>query len=179
MIGATMGILGIILTMFPAATHELEFTNLVNKRYKNYHFKEIIEKNGYKFFDYILRQGPCTTRNAIAILKHLGYPVEIHEKSYDGGSRKVFDKNKIGCYIDFMGGLDKMEIWDILDENGNKTGRTIIRGEKLEVDEYHLVVHIWIINSNGEILIQKRPEHLEFAPEYGQQREGLCSPRRR
>ncbi len=57
-----------------------------------------------------------------------------------------------------------MEIWDILDENGNITGRTIIRGEELAKDEYHLVVHIWIINSSGEILIQKRPEHLEFAP---------------
>lgn len=57
-----------------------------------------------------------------------------------------------------------MEIWDILDENGNKTGRTIVRGEKLKADEYHLVVHIWIININGEILIQKRPKHLEFAP---------------
>lgn len=57
-----------------------------------------------------------------------------------------------------------MEIWDILDENGNTTGRTIIRGEKLKAEEYHLVVHIWIINSKGEILIQKRPEHLKFAP---------------
>ncbi len=57
-----------------------------------------------------------------------------------------------------------MEIWDILDENGNKTGKTIIRGEQLKVGQYHLVVHIWIINHRGEILIQKRPEHLEFAP---------------
>jgi isopentenyldiphosphate isomerase len=57
-----------------------------------------------------------------------------------------------------------MEIWDILDENGNLTGRTIIRGEEIKKDEYHLVVHIWIINSNGDILIQKRPNHLEFAP---------------
>ncbi len=57
-----------------------------------------------------------------------------------------------------------MEIWDILDEDGNITGRTIIRGEKLKKDEYQLVVHIWIINSNGDILIQKRPKHLDFAP---------------
>lgn len=63
-----------------AATHDLELTNLVNKKYNNYHFKETIEKNDIKF-DYILREGPCTTRNAIAILKHLGYPVEIYEKA--------------------------------------------------------------------------------------------------
>jgi len=57
-----------------------------------------------------------------------------------------------------------MEIWDILDENRKLTGKTINRGEQLKDGEFHLVVHIWIINSNGEILIQKRPEHLEFAP---------------
>lgn len=63
-----------------AATHDLELTNLVSERYNNYHFRETIEENDIKF-DYILREGPCTTRNAIAILKHLGYPVEIYEKS--------------------------------------------------------------------------------------------------
>ncbi len=57
-----------------------------------------------------------------------------------------------------------MELWDILDEDGNATGRTIMRGNELKEDEYHLVVHIWIINNKGEILIQKRSEHLEFAP---------------
>lgn len=57
-----------------------------------------------------------------------------------------------------------METWDILDENGSITGRTILRGKDLKVGEYHLVVHIWIINSKGEVLIQRRPEHLEFAP---------------
>lgn len=69
-----------------AATHDLELTNLVNERYNNYHFKEIIEKNDIRF-DYILREGPCTTRNAIAILKHLGYPAEIYEKAMAGAER--------------------------------------------------------------------------------------------
>lgn len=32
-------------------------------------------------FDYILRKGPCTTRNAIAILRYLGYPIEIQEEA--------------------------------------------------------------------------------------------------
>lgn len=57
-----------------------------------------------------------------------------------------------------------METWDILDENGNMTGKTITRGENLRKGEYHLVVHIWIINGKGEILIQKRPKNLIFAP---------------
>jgi hypothetical protein len=37
-----------------------------------------------------------------------------------------------------------MEIWDILDINGNKTGKTKIRGHKLNKSEYHLVIHVWI-----------------------------------
>jgi isopentenyldiphosphate isomerase len=49
-----------------------------------------------------------------------------------------------------------MELWDILDGNGNKTGKTIERGEPMGQDEYHLLVHVWIKNSNGEFLITKR-----------------------
>lgn len=47
-----------------------------------------------------------------------------------------------------------MELWDIYNENREKTGRTIVRGQKLGENEYHLVVHMWIINSNGQFLIQ-------------------------
>lgn len=57
-----------------------------------------------------------------------------------------------------------MEIWDILDEDGNKTENTIKRGEELKNDQYHLVVHIWIINDSNQFLIQKRAEHLELEP---------------
>lgn len=49
-----------------------------------------------------------------------------------------------------------MEIWDILDENGNKTGKTMVKGEKVPKGFYHLGADIWIINSKNKILIQKR-----------------------
>jgi isopentenyldiphosphate isomerase len=57
-----------------------------------------------------------------------------------------------------------MELWDILDAEGNKTGRTIVRGEQLQEGECHLVVHIWIVNDKGEFLIQKRADHLKLMP---------------
>jgi len=57
-----------------------------------------------------------------------------------------------------------MELWDILDENGNLTGRTIERGQPLKDGEYHLVVHIWIRNSKGEYLIQKRSGKVSLWP---------------
>ena len=58
-----------------------------------------------------------------------------------------------------------LEHWDILDRYGNKTGRTIIRGKKgLSKGEYHLVVHIWVINSKGEFLIQRRSDTKPLMP---------------
>ena len=58
-----------------------------------------------------------------------------------------------------------MEIWDILDKNGRRTGKTIIRGTRgLGKGEYHLVVHIWIVNDRGEFLIQKRSDKRPLMP---------------
>lgn len=54
-----------------------------------------------------------------------------------------------------------MELWDIYDKNRNKTGKTIKRGERLQKGEYHLIVHIWIKNSNNEFLIQQRSEKVK------------------
>lgn len=48
------------------------------------------------------------------------------------------------------------EIWDVLDEHGNKTGRYAERGRKMAAGDYHLVVHVWKHNSRGEWLIDKR-----------------------
>ena len=47
------------------------------------------------------------------------------------------------------------EIWELLDENGNKVGKAVPRKDMPE-GFYHLGADVWIINSNNEILIQKR-----------------------
>ena len=58
-----------------------------------------------------------------------------------------------------------MEIWDILDKNGRRTGKTVVRGKRgLGKGEYHLVVHIWIVNDRGEFLIQKRSDKRPLMP---------------
>ena len=49
-----------------------------------------------------------------------------------------------------------MEIWDLLDEDGKKTGKTITKGETIPKGFYHLGADVWIINSENKILIQKR-----------------------
>lgn len=58
-----------------------------------------------------------------------------------------------------------MEKWDILDPSGHNTGRTALRGKTmLGPDEYHLVVHIWIVSSDGNFLIQKRSPLKKLMP---------------
>lgn len=49
-----------------------------------------------------------------------------------------------------------MELWDIYDENRTLTGGTMVRGEPIRKGNYHLVVHVCVFNSKGEMLIQKR-----------------------
>ena len=49
-----------------------------------------------------------------------------------------------------------MEYFDIYDKNRNKTGKIIRRGERMNDDEYHLIVHVWLVNSDGKYLLQKR-----------------------
>lgn len=59
-----------------AATHDVELTKLLNQEYDNYHFEERIEGDDI-YFPYKLLKGPATTRNAIALLKMLGYDEQI------------------------------------------------------------------------------------------------------
>lgn len=59
-------------TLCFAATHDVELTRLLEKEYHNYHFEERIEENDISF-PYKLLAGPAVSRNAIALLKMLGY----------------------------------------------------------------------------------------------------------
>ena len=58
-----------------------------------------------------------------------------------------------------------MELWNILDENGNPTGVTLDKNDKRawEKGAYNQGVDAWIINSENKILIQKRaPQKVLF-----------------
>lgn len=58
-----------------------------------------------------------------------------------------------------------MEKWDILNSDGEPTGKTTVRGQcRLKPGEYHLVVHIWAVSSKGEFLIQRRSENKKLMP---------------
>ena len=49
-----------------------------------------------------------------------------------------------------------MELLDVLDENGNKTGEVEERDEVYRKGLWHRSSHIWIINDNNELLVQRR-----------------------
>lgn len=57
-----------------------------------------------------------------------------------------------------------MEYLDILDENGNKTGESKPRKEVHSKGYWHKGVHIWIINSKKELLVQRRSANKDVYP---------------
>ena len=49
-----------------------------------------------------------------------------------------------------------MEFWDLFDSERKPLGRTHVRGEAFGEGEYYVCAEVWIRNSKGEFLIQKR-----------------------
>jgi DNA mismatch repair ATPase MutS len=69
-----------------AATHDIELTFILEGSYRNVHFQETITDNGI-LFDYKLRDGRASSRNAIKLLQLMGYSAAIvaeAEKRADG-----------------------------------------------------------------------------------------------
>ncbi|WNF23575.1 bifunctional NUDIX hydrolase family protein/GNAT family N-acetyltransferase [Mesobacillus jeotgali] len=49
-----------------------------------------------------------------------------------------------------------MELWNIYDQYRHMTDRIHERGQEMKAGDYHLVVHVWIVNDDGQFLIQRR-----------------------
>ncbi len=56
------------------------------------------------------------------------------------------------------------EFFDILDEQGNKTGRTKARTDVHRDGDWHKAVHIWIVNDKDEVLLQRRSPNKDSYP---------------
>lgn len=63
-----------------AATHDIELTELLQGDFDNYHFEEDV-RDGDIFFNYRLKSGKATTRNAIKLLELMGYDRAVIEKA--------------------------------------------------------------------------------------------------
>lgn len=59
------------------ATHDKELTDLCSNSHNFYHFSEKVDDKKGLSFDYKIKEGTLKTRNAIKLLKYIGYPDEI------------------------------------------------------------------------------------------------------
>lgn len=71
-----------------AATHDIELTRLLDRRFSNYHFEEQVQEDDVSF-SYKLEPGRAETRNAIRLLGIMGYEKEIIESAEDMAERFV------------------------------------------------------------------------------------------
>lgn len=69
-----------------AATHDIELTLLLKDCFDNYHFEERMEDNDV-VFEYKLLDGPATTRNAIKLLRMLGYEDVVTDRAEQRAER--------------------------------------------------------------------------------------------
>ena len=56
------------------------------------------------------------------------------------------------------------ELIDILDENGNRTGRTCLKSEAHLKGLFHPTIHVWLYTSEGQVLFQKRAKDKDTFP---------------
>lgn len=68
------------------ATHDMELTKIITTGCDNYHFRESFKDNNV-IFDYKLRKGPSTTRNAIKLLEAMNF-----EKSIIYDANNIYNK---------------------------------------------------------------------------------------
>lgn len=59
------------------ATHDIELTEILKNKCANLHFSETVTDEEGVTFDYKVKEGPSTSRNAIALLKVLQYPQAV------------------------------------------------------------------------------------------------------
>lgn len=56
------------------------------------------------------------------------------------------------------------ELLDIVDKNGNPTGKTALKSEAHTRGLYHNTIHLWLYTSLGEILLQQRSHKKAIYP---------------
>ena len=69
-----------------AATHDLELTELLQGVYVNYHFTETVDGDDVTF-SYRLMKGPADSRNAIRLLRSMGYDPGIADRAQERAER--------------------------------------------------------------------------------------------
>lgn len=77
-----------------AATHDIELTSLLASYYDNYHFDEDFVNDDVQY-SYKLQKGPATSRNAIRLLKQMGYDKKLIDDA--NALTKKFEETGAWC----------------------------------------------------------------------------------
>jgi hypothetical protein len=73
-----------------SATHDLELAKLLGKSFSNHHFQEKLHKDGL-IFDFKMKEGIATSRNAISLIESYGYPGIIVKKALERLNQLKYD----------------------------------------------------------------------------------------
>ncbi len=74
------------------ATHDIELTEILRNECRNLHFSEKITSEEGIAFDYLVKEGPTTTRNALRLLEIMDYPTSITKQAQT--ELATFEKNR-------------------------------------------------------------------------------------
>lgn len=74
------------------STHDIELTDMLSDEYELYHFSEVVNENKVDF-DYQLKEGKLTNRNAIRILQINEYPDTVINEAIE--ISKILDKTTV------------------------------------------------------------------------------------
>lgn len=66
------------------------------------------------------------------------------------------ERNRKYSRVNYKENHEMAEIWDLYNKDKNLIGKIHERGKQLGAGEYHLVVGVWVVNEDGQILITKR-----------------------
>lgn len=66
--------------------------------------------------------------------------------------------------LKLLGSYETDELWDLYDADRNPTGETMNRGAEIPEGRYHIVVSVWIRNSEGKYLMSRRSMKKGWCP---------------
>lgn len=75
-----------------AATHDVELTMILENNFENKHFEETVSNNEISF-DYQLKEGRSSTRNAIKLLGLMGFDESVVQRANEAVS--LFERNQV------------------------------------------------------------------------------------
>ncbi|HEX2866050.1 MAG TPA: hypothetical protein VHO03_03360 [Ignavibacteriales bacterium] len=69
-------------------THDIELQDLLDNSFSMYHFSEQVEGDRY-YFDFRIKEGPCSSGNAIKLLELTGYPEQVTNEAKQISNRII------------------------------------------------------------------------------------------